>query len=54
LGELGPGSVHGGRMKTIMNLEDLTTIDQPKGFLSGTQAVAFLVISDKDARSRRV
>jgi transposase InsO family protein len=36
-------------MKTIMKLEDLTTIDQLSDFLSGTQAVAFSVISDKDA-----
>jgi transposase InsO family protein len=36
-------------MKTIMKLEDLTTIDQLIDFLSGTQAVAFSVISDKDA-----
>jgi transposase InsO family protein len=36
-------------MKTIMKLEDLTTIDQLRDFLSGTQAVAFSVISDKDA-----
>jgi hypothetical protein len=34
-------------MKTIMKLEDLTTIDQLEDFLSGTQAVAFSVISDK-------
>ena len=34
-------------MKTIMILEDLTTIDQLTNFLSGTQAVAFSVISDK-------
>jgi hypothetical protein len=36
-------------MKTIMKLEDLTTIDQLDAFLTGTQAVAFSVISDKDA-----
>ena len=36
-------------MKTIMKLEDLTTIDQLTDFLSGTQVVAFSVISDKDA-----
>ncbi len=35
-------------MKTIMKLEDLTTIDQLTAFLSGTQTVAFSVISDKD------
>jgi len=38
-----------GGMKTIMKLEGLTTIDQLTDFLSGTQAVAFSVISDKDA-----
>ncbi len=36
------------RMKTIMKLEDLTTVGQLTEFLSGTQAVAFSVISDKD------
>jgi len=36
-------------MKTIMKLEDITTIDQLEDFLSGTQAVAFSVISNKDA-----
>ena len=36
-------------MKTIMKLEDLTTIDQLEDFLSGTQTVAFSVISDTDA-----
>jgi transposase InsO family protein len=42
-------SAHDGGMKTIMKLEDLTTIDQLEDFLTGTQAVAFSVISDKDA-----
>jgi hypothetical protein len=37
-----------------MKLEDLTTIDQLVDFLSGTQAVAFSVISDKDACFRWV
>ena len=32
-----------------MKLEDLTTIDQLEDFLTGTQAVAFSVISDRDA-----
>ena len=32
-----------------MKLEDLTSIDQLTDFLSGTQTVAFSVISDKDA-----
>jgi len=31
-----------------MKLEDLTTVDQLAEFLSGTQAVVFSVISDKD------
>lgn len=47
--ESGVDPVHDGRMKTIMKLEDVTTIDQLVDFLSGTQAVAFSVISDKDA-----
>jgi len=38
-----------GGVRTIMKLEELTTIDQLEGFLSGTQAVAFSVISDMDA-----
>ena len=36
------------RMKTIMKLEDLKTITQLSEFLSGTQAVAFSIILDKD------
>jgi transposase InsO family protein len=36
-------------MKTIMKREDLTSIDQLVDFLAGSQAVAFSVISDKDA-----
>jgi hypothetical protein len=36
-------------MKTIMKLDDLTTITQLTDFLSGTQTVAFSVIDDKDA-----
>lgn len=36
------------RMKTIMKLEDLKTIGQLSEFLSGTQAVAFSIILDKD------
>lgn len=35
-------------MKTLMKLQDLTTVDQLRDFLSGTRAVAFSVISDKD------
>lgn len=36
-----------------MKLEDIMTIDQLVGFPSGTQAVAFSVISDKDVCYRR-
>ena len=39
-------------MKTIMKLEDLTTVDQLTDFLSGTRAVAFSVRSDTDAGYR--
>ncbi|MFU8763362.1 MAG: hypothetical protein ACNA7T_02500, partial [Haliea sp.] len=31
-----------------MKLQDLTTVDQLREFLSGTRAVAFSVISDRD------
>lgn len=33
-----------------MNAEELTTIDQLRAFLAGTQSVAFEVVSDKNAR----
>jgi transposase InsO family protein len=39
-------------MKTIMKLDDLTTLSQLRDFLSGTQAVAFSVIGDKDTGYR--
>lgn len=39
-------------MQTIMKLDDLTTTDQLREFLSGTQAVAFSVLGDKDASYR--
>ena len=42
------GSVQDGEMKTLMKLEDLVSIDPLVDFLSGTQAVAFSVLSDKD------
>ena len=42
------------RMKTIMKLEDLETIEQLSEFLSGTQAVAFSIILDKDDCYRRI
>ena len=35
-----------------MKLDDLTAVGQLEDFLSGTQAVAFGVISDKDAGYR--
>lgn len=37
-----------------MKLEDLTTVDQLTDFLSGTQSIAFSIISDKDTRYRRI
>ena len=49
--EAGSGSVHDVRIKTIMKLEDLKTIVQLEDFLSGTQAVAFSVISDKEGEA---
>lgn len=42
--------VHDGEMKTLMNLDNLTRVDQLAEFLSGTQAVAFSVLSDPAAR----
>jgi transposase InsO family protein len=41
-------------MKTIMSLEQLTTLDAVKQFLEGTQAVAFNVATDKPERYRWV
>jgi hypothetical protein len=41
-------------MKTIMSLEQLTTLDAIKQFLDGTQAVAFNVATDKAERYRWV
>jgi hypothetical protein len=35
-------------MKPIMNINELNTIEQLEQFLSGSQAVAFLVASCKD------
>jgi hypothetical protein len=35
-------------MKPIMNINDLNTIEQMEQFLTGSQAVAFLVASSKD------
>ena len=41
-------------MKAIMKLKDLRTIDQLREFQSGTQAVAFSIMDDKDACYRWV
>jgi len=41
-------------MKTLMKLEELTQVVQLTDFLSGTQAVAFSVSGDKDARYRLI
>ena len=41
-------------VKTIMKLEELVSISQLSAFLSGTQAVAFSVLSDKDTCYRWV
>ena len=38
------------RMKTIMNLEALDTLEQVEAFLEGTQSVAFAVASSKRER----
>jgi len=43
-----------GGMKTIMKLEDLTTIDQLTDFQSSSRAVDFPVISNKDAGYCRI
>ena len=37
-------------MKTIMNANELTSIDQVRDFLAGTQRVAFEVAGDKQSR----
>ena len=37
-------------MKTIMNANELTKIDQVRAFLVGTQRVAFEVAGDKQSR----
>jgi hypothetical protein len=46
----GPKVVHDRRMKTIMKLEQLTTIETICQFLAGTQAVAFCVANSKQER----
>ena len=48
--EAGSGSVHDREMQTLMNLDNLTSIDQLAEFLSGTQTVAFSVLSSPAAR----
>ena len=41
---------HDREMKTIMNLDNLTTIAQMVDFLAGSQAIVFGVASTKDER----
>lgn len=43
-------SVHDREMKTLMNLDNLTRVDQLAEFLAGTQTVAFSVLSSPAAR----
>ena len=43
-------SVQDGGMQTLMNLDNLTQIDQLAEFLSGTQTVAFSVLSSPAVR----
>ena len=40
--------VHDRRMKPIMNINDLNTLEQLELFLTGNQSVAFLAASNKD------
>jgi hypothetical protein len=37
-------------MKAIMNIENLTTIEEFEHFIQGNQAVAFTVLGDKNER----
>ena len=37
-------------MNTIMNLDNLKTIEQMEDFLNGSQAIAFAVAANKDER----
>ena len=48
--EGGSGSVHDREMQTLMNLDNLTSIDQLAEFWSGTQTVAFSVLRFPAAR----
>jgi len=42
--------LHNRRMKTIMKLDNLTSIQEMRAFLDGSQAIAFAVASSKDER----
>ena len=42
--EAGSGSVHDGEMQTLMDLDNLTSVDQLADFLCGTQTLAFSVL----------
>jgi hypothetical protein len=37
-------------MKAILNIENLTTIEELEHFIQGNQAVAFTVLGDKNER----
>ncbi|WP_255418951.1 hypothetical protein [Paraglaciecola sp. MB-3u-78] len=37
-------------MQAIMNIENLTTIEELERFIQGNQAVAFTVLGDKNQR----
>jgi hypothetical protein len=43
-------SVHDHKIKAIINIENLTTIEELERFIQGNQAVAFTVLGDKNER----
>lgn len=47
-------SLHDPRMNTIMNVDNLKTIEQMEDFLTGSQAIAFAIATNKDERYRFV
>ena len=42
--------VHDHKMKAIMTIENLTTIEDLENFIRGNQAIAFTVLGDKNER----
>jgi len=50
--ESGAITVHDEQMKTFMKLKDIASVDALQEFLSGTRAVAFSLISDKEESYR--